>query len=163
MPKVQGHDNGNGNGGSTFGGRRRRGGLRVATSLSEINVVPLVDVMLVLLVIFMVTAPMMQQGMAVNLPTARRADPVTAQPIYVTVPASFRADRRLQIGDETISVDLLPERMRQVLGATEDRNVFVRTDGQVTMQEFMQVTDLLKDAGVERVGLLTQPPPRGRR
>ena len=97
------------------------------------------------------------------LPTARRADPVTAQPIYVTVPATFRADRRLQIGDETISVDLLEERMRQVLGGTEDRNVFVRTDGQVTMQEFMQVTDLLKDAGVEKVGLLTQPPPRGRR
>jgi len=135
----------------------------VATSLSEINVVPLVDVMLVLLVIFMVTAPMMQQGMAVNLPTARRADPVTAQPIYVTVPVTFKTDRRLQLGDETIGVDVLPERMRQVLGGTEDRNVFVRTDGQVTMQEFMQVTDLLKDAGVERVGLLTQPPPRGRR
>jgi biopolymer transport protein TolR len=159
MPKVQ--DNGNGNGGNVSG-RRRRGGPRVATSLSEINVVPLVDVMLVLLVIFMVTAPMMQQGMAVNLPTARRAEPVAAQPIYVTVPATFRADHRVQIGDETISVDLLEERMRQVLGGTEDRNVFVRTDGLVTMQEFMQVTDLLKDAGVEKVGLLTQPPARGR-
>jgi biopolymer transport protein TolR len=160
MPKVQGHENGNGKG---FAGRRRRGGPRVASSLSEINVVPLVDVMLVLLIIFMVTAPMMQQGMAVNLPQARRADPVTAQPIYVTVPATFRADRRLQIGDEIISADLLGERMRQVLGAAEDRNVFVRTDAQVTMQEFMEVTDLLKEAGVEKVGLLTQPPQRGQR
>lgn len=155
MPKIQGHENGNG-----AGGRRRRGGPRVASSLSEINVVPLVDVMLVLLVIFMVTAPMMQQGMAVNLPEARRADPVSAQPIYVTVPATFRQDRRVQLGDETISVELLEERMRQALGGTEDRNVFVRADGAVTMQEFMQVTDLLKDAGVEKVGVLTQPAPR---
>ena len=51
---------------------------------------PLVDVMLVLLIIFMVTAPMMQQGLQVNLPQARRADPINAQPVYVTVPADFR-------------------------------------------------------------------------
>jgi len=54
---------------------------------SDINVTPLVDVMLVLLIIFMVTAPMMQQGLQVNLPQARRSDPVTSQPVYVTVPA----------------------------------------------------------------------------
>jgi biopolymer transport protein TolR len=162
MPKVQGHENGNGNGNGSGGGRRRRSGPRVATSLSEINVVPLVDVMLVLLVIFMVTAPMMQQGMAVNLPEARRADPVSAQPIYVTVPATFRRDHRLQIGDDTISVNVLAERMRQALEGRTDRNVFVRADAQVTMQEFMQVTDLLKEAGVEKVGVLTQPPPRRR-
>ena len=62
----------------------------MSSSLSEINVVPLVDVMLVLLIIFMVTAPMMQQGLSVNLPQARRADPVSAQPIYVTIPATLR-------------------------------------------------------------------------
>ena len=90
MPKV--HDLGNGHG----GGRRGRGA-RVSTSLSEINVVPLVDVMLVLLIIFMVTAPMMQQGLEVNLPQARRANPVTAQPIYVTVPADFSRNRIVQI------------------------------------------------------------------
>ena len=158
MPKVQGHENGNGNGNGS--GRRRRAGPRVATSLSEINVVPLVDVMLVLLVIFMVTAPMMQQGMAVNLPQARRAEPVSAQPIYVTVPATFKRDRRLQIGDDTIPVSALEERVRQALTGREDRNVFVRADAQVTMQEFMEVTDLLKEAGVEKVGVLTAPPGR---
>ena len=65
----------------------------MSTSLAEINVVPLVDVMLVLLIIFMVTAPMMQQGLPVNLPQARRAQPVTAQPIYVTIPATFSPRR----------------------------------------------------------------------
>src|SRR6476646_1020057 len=90
-------------------GRRARGA-RVSTSLAEINVVPLVDVMLVLLIIFMVAAPMMTQGMAVNLPQARRATPVTAQPIYVTVPATFAKDRIVQIGSDEIRVDILPER-----------------------------------------------------
>ena len=71
-------------------GRRR--GRRVSTSLSEINVIPLVDVMLVLLIIFMVAAPMMQRGFEVNLPVARRADKLTnADPLYVTVPLSYRA------------------------------------------------------------------------
>ena len=87
MPKVQQNTH--------AGGRGRRGrGARVSTSLAEINVVPLVDVMLVLLIIFMVTAPMMQQGLQVNLPQSRRATPVTAQPIYVTVPADFSRTRQ---------------------------------------------------------------------
>src|SRR5687767_11853113 len=93
-------------------GRRR--GRRVTTSLSEINVIPLVDVMLVLLIIFMVAAPMMQKGIEVNLPVSRRADKLTiADPLYVTVPISYRNDRRVQIGDEFVSVDVLTERMRQ--------------------------------------------------
>ncbi len=154
MPKVQA-----GEGGYTSG-RSRRSAPRVPTTLAEINVVPLVDVMLVLLVIFMITAPMMQQGLAVNLPEARRADPVAAQPIYVTVPLSYRSDRRVQLGDELMSIDILAERVRQALLGRPDRNVFLRTDGAVTMQEVMQVFDRLKEAGVEKVGILTRPPTR---
>lgn len=155
MPKVQAHDQGNGTG---VRARHRRGAPRVVSTLAEINVVPLVDVMLVLLVIFMVTAPMMQQGLAVNLPQARRADPVTAQPVYVTVPLSFRNDRRVQLGDERISIDVLKERLRQTLIGRADRDIFLRTDGAVTMQEVMLVFDQMKEAGVEKVGILTQPP-----
>jgi biopolymer transport protein TolR len=159
MPKVQTHEHGQ-DGGTSSRARRRRGGARIASTLAEINVVPLVDVMLVLLVIFMVTAPMMQQGLAVNLPQARRADAVTAQPIYVTVPVSFRNDRRVQLGDESMSVDVLQERLSQSLLSRADKNVFLRTDGAVTMQEVMQVFDRLRDAGVDKVGILTQPPRR---
>ncbi len=87
MPKVMAQPDAN-------TGRRR--GRRVTTSLSEINVIPLVDVMLVLLIIFMVAAPMMQKGVEVNLPVSRRADKLTsAEPLYVTVPASYRRDRRV--------------------------------------------------------------------
>ena len=96
---------------SRSGGRRARV-MRVSTSLAEINVVPLVDVMLVLLVIFMVAAPMMQQGFAVQLPKSSQAKPI-GEPVTVTVPLSFRADRRVRIGTEAIRLDVLDERIRQ--------------------------------------------------
>jgi biopolymer transport protein TolR len=140
------------------GGRSKRArGARVSTSLAEINVVPLVDVMLVLLIIFMVTAPMMTQGMPVNLPQARRASAISAQPIYVTVPASFSKDRIVQIGNDEIRVDILPERVRQVLLERTDKSIFVRGDGSVAYRDILYVFDKLKDAGVEKVGLVTRP------
>ena len=149
MPKVHAS--------STGGGGRRGRSARVSTSLAEINVVPLVDVMLVLLVIFMVTAPMMTQGMQVNLPQARRADPVSAQPIYVTIPASFGQTRRLQIGEDEIGIEALAERARQAVAARADKSLFLRMDATVTAQDIMTVTDRLKEAGVEKVGFITQP------
>jgi biopolymer transport protein TolR len=130
----------------------------VSTSLSEINVVPLVDVMLVLLIIFMVTAPMMQQGLQVNLPQARRADAVAAQPVYVTIPATFGRTQRLQIGLDDIGIDALSERVKQTLATRDDKSVFLRMDATVTAQDIMTVTDRLKEAGVEKVGFNTQPP-----
>jgi biopolymer transport protein TolR len=151
MPKV--HETSSGG-----VGRRRGRGAHVATSLSEINVVPLVDVMLVLLIIFMVTAPMMQQGLAVNLPQARRSDPAKAQPIYVTIPASFGKGRRVQLEKEEIGIDALAERVRQALITRDDKSVFLRMDGTVTAQDIISVTDRLKEAGVQKVGFMTQPP-----
>jgi biopolymer transport protein TolR len=152
MPKV--HDAG---GAAANGGRGRRGRARVGTSLAEINVVPLVDVMLVLLIIFMVTAPMMQQGLEVNLPQARRADPVQAQPVYVTVPADYRQTRVVQLDKEEFRVDLLNERVRQALVARADKSVFVRADGGASIQDLMEVLDKLKEGGVEKVGLMSKP------
>ena len=151
MPKVQQHG-----GGGTGRGRRGRGAF-AATSLAEINVVPLVDVMLVLLIIFMVTAPMMTQGLAVNLPQARRATPVTAQPIYITIPSTFARDRIVQIGHDEVRVEILQERMKQAMLEQPDKSVFVRSDAGVTMQDFMTVTDKLKEGGVEKVAISTRP------
>jgi biopolymer transport protein TolR len=138
------------------GGRRGRGG-RVVTSLAEINVVPLIDVMLVLLIIFMVTAPMMQQGLQVNLPQARRADPINAQPVTVTVPGDFRTTRVVQLGKENIRLDVLQERVRQTILARDDKSVFIRADAAATMQDLLDVTDKLKEAGVDKVGLMSKP------
>jgi len=141
---------------SSVRGKRGRSA-RVSTSLAEINVVPLVDVMLVLLIIFMVSAPMMTQGMPVNLPTARRATPITAQPIYVTVPASFKKDQFVQIGNDTIRIDVLPERVKQALLERTDKSVFIRADGDVAYRDLVSVWDKLKEEGVEKVGMSTQP------
>jgi biopolymer transport protein ExbD len=148
MPKV--HATGTG------GGRRGRG-RRVSSSLSEINVVPLVDVMLVLLIIFMVTAPMMQQGLQVNLPRSRKSSPVTAPPVYVTIPSTFGQTQRLQIGTDEVGIDAIGERVKQALATQPDKSVFLRADGAVTVQDVMTVTDRLKEAGVEKVGFMTQP------
>ena len=152
MPKV--HQTG-----GRGGGRRGRGSY-VATSLSEINVVPLVDVMLVLLIIFMVTAPMMQQGLTVNLPQTRRASPVTGQPIYVTIPADFGDTRVVRIGDDDVRVDILHERVRQAILPREDKSLFLRMDATVTAQQMMDVMSQLKQAGVEKVGITTRPDER---
>jgi len=86
---------------SASSGRGKRGrSARVSTSLAEINVVPLVDVMLVLLIIFMVAAPMMTQGMQVNLPQAKKASNPAVQPnLYVTIPADFGATGKVQINN----------------------------------------------------------------
>ena len=148
MPKVMSQPDAN-------TGRRR--GRRVTTSLSEINVIPLVDVMLVLLIIFMVAAPMMQKGVEVNLPVSRRADKMTnAQPLYVTVPVSYRTDRRVYINDEAVPVDVLAERMRQMMLTRDDKQVYLRGDGAVQLQELMDVFGRLKEAGIQKVGILAQ-------
>ena len=142
----------------TGGGRSRRG-RRVSSSLAEINVVPLVDVMLVLLIIFMITAPLMQRGIDVKLPTSRRAAPISStMPLFVTVPVTYRKDQRVMLGDESISVDVLNERIRQALLTRSDKQVFLRLDGGVQAQEFMNVIDQLRSGGVENIGLVAEPP-----
>ena len=125
--------------------------------MSEINVTPMVDVMLVLLIIFMVTAPMMTQGMAVKLPQSRRAKSVTAQPIYVTIPAEFARNRIVQINNDEVRVDILQERMRQMMLERDDKSVFVRADAAVTVQDLWAVWDKLNEAGVEKVGMAARP------
>jgi biopolymer transport protein TolR len=152
MPKLQSvsHDSG--------GGRGR--GSRVTTSLAEINVVPLVDVMLVLLIIFMVTAPMMQRGIDVRLPTSRRSAPISSEPLSVTVPLSYRTDRRLRLGEETIPVAVLAERVRQAMVTRSEKKMFLRVDGALSAQDIMDVIDQMKDGGVQDVGLVTAQPAR---
>jgi biopolymer transport protein TolR len=151
MPKVQAHA-------ATSSGRGRRGrNAFVATSLAEINVVPLVDVMLVLLIIFMVTAPMLQQGLEVNLPEARRARPVNVQPVYVSVPADFSRTRIVQVDKREVRIDIMHELVRQALLMRDDKSVFIRADRAASMQDLMTVTDKLNQAGVQKVGLMSQP------
>ena len=135
-------------------GSRGRRGRRVSTTLAEINVVPLVDVMLVLLIIFMIAAPMLQRGVEVNLPQARQTQKMSEERIYVTVPLSYQNDRRVFLGDEGVSLEFLAERIRQAMVSKDQKEVFLRPDGGVRMQEVLDVMDRLKEGGIERVGIV---------
>jgi biopolymer transport protein TolR len=111
----------------------------------------------VLLIIFMVTAPMMQQGLQVNLPKAGKATPVAAQPVYVSVPADFTRTRTVQLDKDDVRIDFLHERVRQTMLTRDDKSVFIRADGAASVQDLATVMDKLKEGGVEKVGLMTKP------
>ena len=149
MPKVH-----NGEDVSPGRGRRRR----VASSLAEINVVPMVDVMLVLLIIFMVAAPMIQRGIDVNLPVATRSQSIAGERIEVTVPLSYRQNKTVYLGTEAVRAAVLQERLRQKMETAAKKDVYLRGDGALNLSEVMAITDLLKAAGVEHVGLETRSP-----
>jgi biopolymer transport protein ExbD len=139
------------------GGRHQRG-RRVAPTLSEINVVPMVDVMLVLLIIFMVAAPMLQRGVEVNLPVAGRSTEISSERVFLDVPKSFSDDRRVFIDKEAIRIDFLAERIRQLMLTRTDKTVYLRGDGGITYQELMDVIDGLKDGGIQNIGMITDLP-----
>jgi biopolymer transport protein TolR len=139
-------------------GPRRGRTRRVTSQLAEINVVPLVDVMLVLLIIFMVATPMMQRGIDVNIPVARRAAPLVSERLFVTVPLAYRQSRVVYIDDTPIRVNILEERVRQALLNKTGKEVFLRGDGGVQLQDLLEVMDRLKNAGVEKVGIVAKLP-----
>jgi biopolymer transport protein ExbD len=139
------------------GGRHQRG-RRIGPTLSEINVIPLVDVMLVLLIIFMVAAPMLQRGVEVNLPVSARSQEIAAERMFVEVPISYRKDKRVFLDKEAIGLPALAERIRQRTENREDTQVFVRSDGQLQVQDLIDVLDELKAAGVQTAGIVTKTP-----
>ena len=141
------------------GGAARGRSRRVATTLAEINVIPLVDVMLVLLIIFMVTAPMLQRGVELQLPQMSRTQEISSERLFVDVPKSFADDQKVCLGKEAVSLTFLGERLKQQLSTRSDKQVFFRIDRGLLIQKQFDVFDQLKAAGIENVGLATEPPP----
>jgi biopolymer transport protein ExbD/biopolymer transport protein TolR len=131
---------------------------RTQTSLSEINVTPLVDVMLVLLVIFMVTAPILQTGIEVNLPKTKEARPEQPQPKSVVV--SIDKDGAIYLSTQTearpVNVHDLSQLLTEKLGDSGERKVYVRGDGETPYRIIAFVLDVAKQAGAE-VSLVTEP------
>ena len=124
------------------------------SALSEINVTPLVDVMLVLLIIFMVAAPMLTTGVNVDLPKADapRMDIDQDQPL-ITV----RRDQRIFLFDEEVSLDVLRQRLVTDERIREVDEVFVQADEQVPYGAVAQVLALVRQAGIGKMGLVTDP------
>ena len=142
---------------SSSSGRSGRG-RRVTTSLAEINVVPLVDVMLVLLIIFMVAAPMIQRGIDVKLPQSRRATSVTGERIEITLPDTIHASRVVFVGKQQVKLQDLQEIVRQRMETATTKEVFLRGDSGVQYQDLMNVIDALKAAGVQNIGMVARMP-----
>jgi biopolymer transport protein TolR len=128
-------------------------------SIAQINVTPLVDVMLVLLVIFMVTAPIIQQGVAVDLPKTRAA-PLNAQeePLVVGV----AQNGTIYLNDNAIPLAELRAKLVAVAQAKPDHQVLLRADRNVPYGDVVRVIAAVKEAGVARLGMVTEPPPEGR-
>jgi len=130
--------------------------------MSEVNVVPYIDVMLVLLVIFMITAPLLTQGVSVELPQAS-AEPIqdddNTEPLVVTV--NMEGDYYLNVGDEPqkpIDNDAMITLVAAVLRHKPGTPVMIRGDGQVKYEKVVQAMALLQEAGAPSVGLITQTP-----
>ena len=124
------------------------------TLMSEINVTPLVDVMLVLLVIFMVTAPLMTQGIEMNLPKVK-AENLSQQerPLILNIDASDG----IRINDNSFSLEDLGTRLPAIMANRRDRQLFIRADGQVSWNYLAQVMSAARAAGVDKVGMVTEP------
>ncbi|MEW6208280.1 MAG: biopolymer transporter ExbD [Acidobacteriota bacterium] len=131
---------------------------RTQTSLAEINVTPLVDVMLVLLVIFMVTAPILQTGIEVNLPKTRetRAEQPKPKSIVVSIDKDGNIYLSTKFEARQVNVNDLPALLNDALGLAGERRVYVRGDGETPYRIIAYVLDLAKQAGAE-VSLVTEP------
>ena len=124
-------------------------------AMSNINVTPLVDVMLVLLVIFMVTAPILQQGVNINLPKVKAAA-LTGEEQQLVV--AVNRTGQIFLNDAAIPLPDLGPKLQAILKARPDRQVFLRADQSVRYGDVMRVIAAVKGAGVERLGMVTEPP-----
>ncbi|MFC2161295.1 ExbD/TolR family protein [Acidobacteriota bacterium] len=125
----------------------------VGTSLSEINVTPLVDVMLVLLIIFMVTAPMMKSGIGVNLPQAETQSAPSEDGLTITI----TKDMFIHMEDQVVNQFLLEEKLREYFMDQESKVVFIRADRQLDWGYVFHIMDIIKKAGIETIGLIADP------
>jgi biopolymer transport protein TolR len=125
--------------------------------MAEINVTPLVDVMLVLLIIFIITAPMLVQGLKVNLPKQDAPSIATEgdEPLVLTL----NTDRIIYLGDEPIHLELLGDRLGAAL-AGQPRPVYVKADNELPYGFVIKVLAILDKVGVEQVGMVTAPEDR---
>ncbi len=128
-------------------------GSRPRQFLSEINVIPLVDVVLVLLVIFMVTAPMLHRGLDINLPTSAANNIKAEERLVVTI----QKDRSLSLGNDPISLVNLRAKLQEAKVSNPQISVYLRADQTVPYGTVVQIMDEVKGAKIERLGMVTGP------
>ncbi|WP_213803564.1 biopolymer transporter ExbD [Granulicella sp. dw_53] len=133
---------------------RSGGQTRTQTALAEINITPLVDVVLVLLLIFMLTAPVLQSGVEVAIPKTRSVNQLTEERMVVTIDK----DQNIFLQDKPININNLATRLKSVgSGPPAKRVIYLRADEQVPFGAFASVMDAVKQAGITNISIVTQP------
>jgi biopolymer transport protein TolR len=126
---------------------------KTQTTLAEINMIPFIDIVLVLLIIFMVTAPVIQSGIEVNVPKTQVVREIAEEKLVVTIDK----EQRLYLQNDAVNINELGEKIREKLLDPTRQSVYLRADQTVPFQTFASVLDRLKLTGIENVSIVTQP------
>jgi len=126
---------------------------RTQSSLADINVTPLVDVVLVLLIIFMVTAPVLQSGSEVKVPKARTVKEITEERLVL----SINKQQRVFLGNDPININEIAAKLNQKIRDPQHQPIFIRADEDVPFGAFATVMDAVKQSGITNVSIVTQP------
>jgi biopolymer transport protein TolR len=126
---------------------------RTQTSLSDINITPLVDVVLVLLIIFMVTAPVLQSGIEVNVPKTRTVKEITEERLVLTIDKQ----QRVFLGNSPININEIASQLKTKIRDPQHQPIFIRADEDVPFGVFATLMDAVKQSGITNVSIVTQP------
>jgi biopolymer transport protein TolR len=126
---------------------------RTQTSLSDINITPLVDVVLVLLIIFMVTAPVLQSGIEVAVPKTKTVKEITEERLVISIDKS----QRVFLGNDPVNINQIGATLRQKIRDPQHQSIFVRVDENIPFGVFATVMDAVKQSGIANVSIVTQP------
>jgi biopolymer transport protein ExbD/biopolymer transport protein TolR len=126
---------------------------RTQTSIADINITPLVDVVLVLLIIFMVTAPVLQSGIELNVPRTRTVKEITEERMSI----SINKQQRVFLGNDAININEIGATLKKKIRDPQHQAIFVRADEDVPFGAFATVMDAVKQAGISNVSIVTQP------
>ena len=126
---------------------------RTESSLSDINVTPFVDVVLVLLVIFMITAPVLQSGVEVAVPKTRTVKEISEERLVI----SIDRQQRVYLGNDAININQIGARLREKIRDPERQSIYLRADENVPFGAFATVMDAVKQAGISNVSIVTEP------
>ena len=132
---------------------------KTQTTLAEINMIPFIDIVLVLLIIFMVTAPVIQSGIEVNVPKTQVVREIAEEKLIV----SIDKEQKLYLQNDPVNVNQLGDKIREKLLDPTRQSVYLRADQSVPFQTFATVLDHLKLAGIENVSIVTQPLEQGKK
>jgi biopolymer transport protein TolR len=126
---------------------------RTQSSLSEINITPFVDVVLVLLVMFMVTAPVLQSGIEVQVPKTKTVKEISEERLVITIDK----EQRVFLGNDPININEIADRLHQKIRDPQGQSIFIRSDENVPFGAFATVMDAVKQTGITNVSIVTQP------